>query len=220
MTDAISAAQDQNIYVAPGASLTTLYKGLYNICTPGAAFPEAETTEAWDIPLRLHPDFAPGGDVNAVNQQYVTALAQETSNILLLGFQMSQNKDVVCGDLVPLIQSTRANLVSVKAKYGAGLLGVLGKTTNILPNSVSITPGTGGGATDSSGLLVGYGVNLGTLTAAQLSAMNLPQSIKSLITPGVGLHLGAVNFSAVFNQIRDGMRYVTGMALTLAYHAL
>ncbi|WP_446938230.1 DUF3218 family protein [Pseudomonas aeruginosa] len=119
-----------------------------------------------------------------------------------------------------LIQSTRANLVSVKAKYGAGLLGVLGQTTNILPNSVSITPGTGGGATDSSGLLVGYGVNLGTLTAAQLSAMNLPQNIKSLITPGVGLHLGAVNFSAVFNQIRDGMRYVTGMALTLAYHAL
>ncbi|WP_446937286.1 DUF3218 family protein [Pseudomonas aeruginosa] len=116
--------------------------------------------------------------------------------------------------------STRANLVSVKAKYGAGLLGVLGQTTNILPNSVSITPGTGGGATDSSGLLVGYGVNLGTLTAAQLSAMNLPQNIKSLITPGVGLHLGAVNFSAVFNQIRDGMRYVTGMALTLAYHAL
>ncbi|MFO2021341.1 DUF3218 family protein, partial [Pseudomonas aeruginosa] len=155
-----------------------------------------------------------------LNQQYVTALAQETSNILLLGFQMSQNKDVVCGDLVPLIQSTRANLVSVKAKYGAGLLGVLGQTTNILPNSVSITPGTGGGATDSSGLLVGYGVNLGTLTAAQLLAMNLPQSIKSLITPGVGLHLGAVNFSAVFNQIRDGMRYVTGMALTLAYHAL
>nr|WP_256714801.1 DUF3218 family protein [Pseudomonas aeruginosa] len=34
------------------------------------------------------------------------------------------------------------------------------------------------------------------------------------------ISLGAVNFSAVFNQIRDGMRYVTGMALTLAYHAL
>ncbi|HBO0799790.1 DUF3218 family protein [Pseudomonas aeruginosa] len=220
MTDAISAAQDQNIYVAPGASLTTLYKGLHNICTPGAVFPEAETAEAWDIPLRLHPEFVPDGDINAVNQQYVAALAQETSNILLLGFQMSQNKDAVCGDLTPLIQSTRANLVSVKSKYGTGLLGVLGQSINLLPNSIAITPGSGGGATDSSGLLVGYGVNLGTLTTAQLSAMNLPQSIKTLITPGVGLHLGAVNFSTVFNQIRDGMRYVTGMALTLAYHAL
>lgn len=44
-----------NIYQNPGQSLANIYKGFARQCNPGFVFPEAQTIEAWDIPLKLHP---------------------------------------------------------------------------------------------------------------------------------------------------------------------
>ncbi len=43
-----------NIYQNPGQSLANIYKGFARQCNPGFVFPEAQTIEAWDIPLKLH----------------------------------------------------------------------------------------------------------------------------------------------------------------------
>ncbi len=50
-------------------------------------------------------------------------------------------------------------------------------------------------------------------------AMTLPEDIKTLVGPGVGLRLDAPNFSDVFNTIKSGLRYTTAVALLLAYFA-
>lgn len=41
-----------NIYQNPGQSLANIYKGFARQCNPGFVFPEAQTIEAWDIPLK------------------------------------------------------------------------------------------------------------------------------------------------------------------------
>lgn len=82
-----------NIYQNPGQSLANIYKGFARQCNPGFVFPEAQTIEAWDIPLKLHPEFVPGGDISKADQQYSTLLAQELANgvPLVSGWSMKRN---------------------------------------------------------------------------------------------------------------------------------
>lgn len=85
-----------NIYQNPGQSLANIYKGFARQCNPGFVFPEAQTIEAWDIPLKLHPEFVPGGDISKADQQYSTLLAQELANGVTIGFRMVNEKERVC----------------------------------------------------------------------------------------------------------------------------
>ncbi|MBN0196728.1 DUF3218 family protein, partial [Pseudomonas aeruginosa] len=57
MNDPVNQAQQINLYQNPGQSISGLYKGLANQCSPGQPFTEAELVEAWDITLVLHPEF-------------------------------------------------------------------------------------------------------------------------------------------------------------------
>lgn len=50
VNDVVNQAEQINLYQNPGQSISGLYKGLANQCSPGQPFPEAELVEAWDIP--------------------------------------------------------------------------------------------------------------------------------------------------------------------------
>ncbi|WP_163070305.1 DUF3218 family protein, partial [Acinetobacter nosocomialis] len=64
---------------------------------------------------------------------------------------------------------------------------------NVYPTDVGFSTDASGGISQESGLLVSYGVNLRTLTPGTWQAMTLPEDIKALVGPGVGLRLDAPN---------------------------
>lgn len=101
----------------------------------------------------------------------------------------------------------------------AGYLDRFKGSPNVYPTDVGLSPDASGGISQESGLLVSYGVNLRTLAPGTWQAMTLPEDIKTLVGPGVGLRLDAPNFSDVFNTIKSGLRYTTAVALLLAYFA-
>ncbi|HFT8670746.1 TPA: DUF3218 family protein [Pseudomonas aeruginosa] len=209
-----------NIYQNPGQSLANTYKGFARQCNPGFVFPEAQTIEAWDIPLRLHPEFIPGGDISKADQQYSTLLAQEIANGVTIGFRMVNEKERVCNvEILPLLTSMAQNLDRIKARFGSGYLDRFKGSPNVYPTDVGFSTDASGGISQESGLLVTYGVNLRTLTPGTWQAMTLPEDIKALVGPGVDLRLDAPNFSDVFNTIKSGLRYTTAVALLLAYFA-
>ncbi|HGS8172957.1 TPA: DUF3218 family protein [Pseudomonas aeruginosa] len=219
-----------NIYQNPGQSLANIYKGFARQCNPGFVFPEAQTIEAWDIPLKLHPEFVPGGDISKADQQYSTLLAQELANGVTIGFRMVNEKERVCNvEILPLLTSMAQNLDRIKARFGSGYLDRFKGSPNVYPTDVGLSPDASGrlrtppdasgGISQESGLLVSYGVNLRTLAPSTWQAMTLPEDIKTLVGPGVGLRLDAPNFSDVFNTIKSGLRYTTAVALLLAYFA-
>lgn len=151
---------------------------------------------------------------------YSTLLAQEIANGVTIGFRMVNEKERVCNvEILPLLTSMAQNLDRIKARFGSGYLDRFKGSPNVYPTDVGFSTDASGGISQESGLLVSYGVNLRTLTPGTWQAMTLPEDIKALVGPGVGLRLDAPNFSDVFNTIKSGLRYTTAVALLLAYFA-
>lgn len=143
-----------------------------------------------------------------------------TANGVTIGFRMVNEKERVCnGEILPLLTSMAQNLDRIKARFGSGYLDRFKGSLNVYPTDVGLSPDASGGISQESGLLVSYGVNLRTLAPGTWQAMTLPEDIKTLVGPGVGLRLDAPNFSDVFNTIKSGLRYTTAVALLLAYFA-
>lgn len=134
-----------NIYQNPGQSLANIYKGFARQCNPGFVFPEAQTIEAWDIPLKLHPEFVPGGDISKADQQYSTLLAQELANGVTIGFRMVNEKERVCNvEILPLLTSMAQNLDRIKARFGSGYLDRFKGSLNVYPTDVGLSPDASG----------------------------------------------------------------------------
>ncbi|HFX0673367.1 TPA: DUF3218 family protein, partial [Pseudomonas aeruginosa] len=176
MNNAVSETQQINIYQNPGQSISGLYKGLANQCSPGQPFPEVQLVEAWDIPLVLHPEFVPNGDVSKIDKEYGTILAAESAQVILLQLQMAQDKAKACGEVTALISSVSSNLNTIKSRHGANYLNLLKQSPNRYPTSVGVEIMSGGSPNQDSGIEVSYGASLGRLTQSQLQSMNLPAS--------------------------------------------
>lgn len=160
MNDSVNQAQQINLYQNPGQSISGLYKGLANQCSPGQPFPEAQLVEAWDIPLVLHPEFVPNGDVSQIDKEYGTILAAESAQIILLQLQMAQDKAKACGEITALISSVSSNLNTIKSRHGANYLNLLRQSPNRYPTSVGVEIMSGGSPNQDSGIEVSYGANL------------------------------------------------------------
>ncbi|HFQ6831769.1 TPA: DUF3218 family protein [Pseudomonas aeruginosa] len=219
VNDPVNQAQQINLYQNPGQSISGLYKGLANQCSPGQPFPEAQLVEAWDIPLVLHPEFVPNGDVSKIDKEYGTILAAESAQVILLQLQMAQDKAKACGEITALISSVSSNLNTIKSRHGANYLNLLKRSPNRYPTSVGVEIMSDGSPNQDSGIEVSYGANLARLTQLQLQSMNLPASLKQLLTQGIGVKLSQPEYWPAYNNIAAGIRYTTGMAITLAYWA-
>jgi hypothetical protein len=79
---------------------------------------------------------------------------------------------------------------------------------------------SGGSPNQDSGLTVSYGVNIRGLSNTQIASMNLPTDLKQLLSQGIGVTLSSPNYWTVHDNISSGIRYATGIAITLAYFSI
>ncbi|MDF5910283.1 DUF3218 family protein [Pseudomonas aeruginosa] len=161
----------------------------------------------------------PNGDVSKIDKEYGTILAAESAQVILLQLQMAQDKAKACGEVTALISSVSSNLNTIKSRHGANYLNLLKQSPNRYPTSVGVEIMSGGSPNQDSGIEVSYGASLGRLTQSQLQAMNLPASLKQLLTQGIGVKLSQPEYWPAYNNIATGIRYTTGVAITLAYWA-
>ncbi|MEG7361195.1 DUF3218 family protein [Pseudomonas citronellolis] len=220
MTESTAQAQQTNIYQNPGQVIANLYKPLAQQCDPSYPYPEPQLIEALNIPIVLHPEFVPNGDVSQVDQKYGTILSAESAQVLLLTFKMAQNKPQACSEIMTLASSIAANLDTVKQRYGANYLSLLQQSPNIYPTDVGVEIMSGGSPNQDSGLTVSYGVNIRGLSNTQIASMNLPTDLKQLLSQGIGVTLSSPNYWTVHDNISSGIRYATGIAITLAYFSI
>ncbi|MEZ1894626.1 DUF3218 family protein, partial [Pseudomonas aeruginosa] len=78
-------------------------------------------------------------------------------------------------------------------------MNLLKQSPNRYPTSVGVEIMSGGSPNQDSGIEVSYGANLARLTQSQLQSMNLPASLKQLLTQGIGVKLSQPEYWPAYN---------------------